>query len=199
RDWSSDVCSSDLSPKHQSFETALELSDWLRLNHDTQKELWVRIFKKHSRQRSVLWNDCVVAALAWGWIDSQKRSLDDRSYLQRLTPRRSASNWSKKNREHAERLIARGEMQPSGMVHVEAAKLDGRWENAYSGSSELVIPPDFVEALKKTPTAESAFEGLARSELFTIYHRLQTARTPETRARRMAKLLKQLSEDGKVR
>jgi uncharacterized protein YdeI (YjbR/CyaY-like superfamily) len=175
------------------FETPDRLEQWLEANHETQCELWVRIFKKDSGTPSVTWNDCVVAALAWGWIDGQRKSLDEVSFLQRLTPRRPKSNWSKKNCEHAERLILEGRMRPSGLVHVQAARQDGRWEGAYSGSANMVIPEDFLEELRKSPEAEQFFATLDRRNLYAIYHRIQIAKRPETRARRIAQMIVQLS------
>jgi uncharacterized protein YdeI (YjbR/CyaY-like superfamily) len=176
-----------------AFESAAELEKWLSANHATKRELWVRVFKKGSGTRSVTWNDCVVVAIAWGWIDGHKKALDEASYLQRLTPRRPKSSWSKKNREHAERLIAEGRMQPSGLVHVEAARQDGRWEQAYAGSAGMVIPEDFLEELRKNPAAEAFYKTLDRPNLYSIYHRLQTAKRPETRAKRLAAMLAQLA------
>lgn len=178
---------------YRSFATPDALDAWLARHHATERELWVRIFKKDSGTASVTWNDCVVVSLAWGWIDGQKRSLDDASFLQRLTPRRAGSNWSKKNREHAERLIAEGRMRPTGLAHVEAARADGRWEKAYSGSSEMVIPGDFLAALEKDREAAQRFETLNRASLFSIYHRVETAKRPETRAKRIADLVGKLA------
>jgi len=109
-------------------------------------------------------------------------------------PRHVAERPCRSSCEHVERLIAEGTMQPSGLRHVEAAKQDGRWDNAYAGSAEMVIPKDFLSALAKNPPAQFAFKKLSRAELFTIYQQLQTARTPETRARRMAKLLTKLAD-----
>ena len=104
----------------QSFETAADLEAWFAENHETASEVWVRIFKKGAGKPSVAWVDCVVEAIAVGWIDGQKKPFDDESYLQRLTPRKPNSKWSKKNREHAERLIAEGRMKPVGRNHVDA-------------------------------------------------------------------------------
>jgi uncharacterized protein YdeI (YjbR/CyaY-like superfamily) len=177
----------------RSFETSDELDAWLKEHHATAQELWVRIFKKESGAPTVTWNDCVVSAIAWGWIDGQRKSFDEVSFLQRLTPRRARSNWSKKNCEHAERLIAEGRMQPSGLAHVEAARRDGRWDNAYSGSSEMVIPEDFLEELRKNRPAKEFFETLDRRNLFAIYHRLQTARRVETRKKRIRDMVVQLA------
>ena len=123
----------------QTFETPEQLQAWLRVNHTSQTELWVRIFKKATGQPSVTWDDCVVAALCWGWIDGQRKALDDTAFLQRLTPRRARSGWSQKNVEHAERLIAQGHMQATGLAQVEAARSDGRWATAYAGSATMVM------------------------------------------------------------
>jgi uncharacterized protein YdeI (YjbR/CyaY-like superfamily) len=176
-----------------SFETPDGLETWLKANHETQRELWVRIFKKGSGTPTVTWNDCVVAAIVCGWIDGQRKSLDDVSFLQRLTPRRSSSSWSKRNCEHAERLIAEGLMQPPGLAQVQAARQDGRWEQAYAGSATMVIPDDFLEALRQNPAAERFFATLDRRNLYVIYHRLQTAKRLETRKKRIVVMVAQLA------
>lgn len=128
---------------------------------------------------SVTWKDCVIVAIAWGWIDSQRRSLDDVSFLQRLTPRRPKSNWSKINCDHAERLIAEGRMQPSGLQQVQAARDDGRWDRAYAGSADMVLPDAFLAALKKNPTAQRRYDALDRAAVFQIYLRIQTAKAQD--------------------
>ena len=177
----------------RSFATADQLEDWLEANREARRELWVRIFKKDSGMPTVTWNDCVVAAIAWGWIDGQRKSLDEVSFLQRLTPRRPRSDWSKRNRAHAERLMAEGRMQPPGLAHVQAARQDGRWERAYAGSAGMVIPDDFLEALWKNQAAKRLFATLDRRNLYVIYHRLQTAKRPETRRKRVAEMVAQLA------
>lgn len=181
------------SSSHLSFETRDALEGWLRSNHDTQRELWIRMFKKGTGKPSVTWDDCVLAVLSWGWIDGQRKALDEISFIQRFTPRRAKSTWSKRNCEHVERLIAEGRMQPSGLVHVEAARRDGRWEQAYAGSSEMVIPEDFIAALEKIPAAKKFFATLDRRNLFSIYHRLHTAKRPETRQKRIEAMLADLA------
>ena len=123
------------------FATPSELNYCLEDNHSQVEKLWVRIFKKDASKASVTWQDCVVAAIAWGWIDGQKKPLDDVSYLQRLTPRREKSNWSQKNKEHAEKLIAAGKMSAAGLQQVEEAKSDGRWDAAYAGQAKMEILP----------------------------------------------------------
>jgi uncharacterized protein YdeI (YjbR/CyaY-like superfamily) len=181
------------SDRHSiAFQNAAELSEWLMSHHRHSSEVWVQIFKKGSGRRSVTWTDCVIEAMRFGWTDGQKLGLDDASFLQRLTPRKPKSNWSARNREHATRLIAEGRMTPAGLAHVEAAKADGRWENAYEGSANMTIPQDFLDALEARPTAKTFFQTLDRKNLYTIYYRLHTAKRPETRARRLSQILAQL-------
>ncbi|OJW21479.1 MAG: hypothetical protein BGO49_13490 [Planctomycetales bacterium 71-10] len=177
-----------------AFPTQKDLDKWLKANHARERELWVRIFKKDSGTPSVSWQDCVIVCLAWGWIDGVKRPLDDTSFLQRLTPRRPKSSWSKKNREHADRLIAEGRMQPAGLVHVEAARADGRWEHAYAGSAEMELPEDFLRMLDAHPVAKAFFATLKRAQVYSIYYRLQSAKRIETRTRRIEAILAALAE-----
>jgi uncharacterized protein YdeI (YjbR/CyaY-like superfamily) len=178
---------------HQTFAAPEHLHAWLRVNHASETELWVRIFKKATGQPSVTWDDCVVAAICWGWIDGQRKALDDTSFLQRLTPRRARSNWSQKNVQHAERLIAQGRMQAAGLAHVEAARSDGRWASAYAGSATMVMPEDFLAALQNDPAAQAFYATLKRQSLFTIYHRLHSAKRIDTRQKRMAEMLAKLA------
>ena len=177
-----------------AFPTPAALEVWLAANHKTSTELFVRIYKKDSGVPSVTWNDVVIAVLAWGWIDGQKRSLDADSYLQRITPRRPRSSWSKKNCAHAERLIAEGHMQPSGLAEVEAAKANGRWEKAYAGSATMTFPDAFLAALESTPKAKAAFAALDQGSRFRIYHRLHSAVRPETVTKRIEAFVDQLTK-----
>ncbi|WP_088366942.1 YdeI/OmpD-associated family protein [Sphingomonas dokdonensis] len=176
-------------PQALAFEHPEDLARWFVENHETSSELWIRIYKAGSEQPSVTWTDCVVEAIRFGWIDGLTRSGGTSYYLQRLTPRRAGSNWSIKNREHTTRLIAEGRMLPAGLVHVEAAQGDGRWETAYAGSADMVMPQDLLDALAAMPEAEAFFRTLDRKNLYPIYYRLQTAKRPETRLRRMKKIL----------
>jgi len=175
-----------------SFRDAGELGAWLEEHHRSAGQLWVRLFKVGSGLPSVTWADCVVEAIRFGWIDGQKRAFDDISFLQRLTPRKPGSTWSAKNREHVSRLEAEGRMTAAGMAHVEAARADGRWEAAYAGSAAMVLPDDFLVALETRAAAKTFFATLDRRNLYAIYHRLQTAKRPETRARRKEAILDQL-------
>ena len=179
---------------HRPFATAAALDAWLRLHHASSSELWVRVFKKDSGTSSVTWNDMVIAALTWGWIDGQRQSLDGVSFVQRLTPRRRRSTWSKKNCEHADRLIAAGLMQPAGLAQVQAARDDGRWDAAYAGSADMVMPDDLLAALADNAAAAAAFAALKRTQLFSIYFAVTSAAKPATRIKRINNLVKKLSE-----
>lgn len=174
-----------------TFASPKDLDRWLKVNHATESELWVKIFKKGTGIPSVNWDDIVIESLCWGWIDGVKKSIDDQSFFQRITPRKSRSNWSKRNREHAERLISEGRMKEPGLVHVRAAQADGRWENAYS-ASEMQVPTDFLAALESKPEANRFFETLNKSSRYVIAYGLTTAKKPETRQRRFEKFMDML-------
>lgn len=176
----------------RSFADPAALRDWFATSATTASELWVHIHKTGTGVPSVTWEDCVIAAIAAGWIDGVKKSLGPDAYVQRLTPRKKGSAWSKRNCDHAETLIAAGAMTPAGLAEVNAAKADGRWNAAYSGPSTMTIPDDFLAALESRPQAKATFATLNRQNLYAIYYRLHTAKTPQTRARRMEKLLSTL-------
>ena len=180
-----------------AFEDSDAFWRWLELNHASEPELWVKIFKKGSGQKTISWNEAVVEALCWGWIDGIKKPFDDRAYLQRFTPRRKGSNWSKRNREHVERLIAEGRMQQPGLVHVRIAQADGRWATAYAPASEMTVPEDFLAALEIRPAAKAFFETLNRQNLYAIAYRLKTAKKPETRQKRFERFLAMLEKEEK--
>ena len=182
--------------KIMPFESPIELRRWLKENHEAESELWVKIYKKDSGVVSVSWDDVVIEMLCWGWIDGVKRSLDDQAYLQRVTPRRARSNWSKRNREHVERLISENRMMEPGLVHVRAAKSDGRWESAYT-ASEMTVPADFLSALESKPIAKQFFESLNKSSLYIIAYGLTSAKKPETRNRRFEKFIAMLENEEK--
>jgi uncharacterized protein YdeI (YjbR/CyaY-like superfamily) len=183
--------------KMMTFASPNDLSQWLKTNHAIESELWVKIFKKGSGVPSVSWNQIVIETLCWGWIDGVKKSLDDQAYLQRITPRKARSNWSKKNTEHVERLIIEDRMEEPGLVHVRAAKADGRWENAYSPASEMTVPADFLAALESRPEVKQFFETLNKSNQYAIAYGLETAKKPETRQRRFEKFMAMLVREEK--
>ena len=175
-----------------TFKSPQDLGSWLRVNHATESELWVKIFKKGSGIASVNWNEVVIETLCWGWIDGVKKSLDDQAYLQRITPRKIRSNWSKKNTKHVERLIIEGRVEEPGLEHVRAAKADGRWANAYAPASEMKVPADFLAALENRPKEKQFYETLTKSNRYAIAYGLETAKKPETRQRRFEKFMDML-------
>ena len=179
------------APKMMTFTSPKELSKWLQANHATESELLIKMFKKGSGIPSVNWNEVVIESLCWGWIDGVKKSLDDQAFLQRITPRKARSNWSKRNTEHVERLIVEGRMKEPGLVHVRAAKADGRWENAYS-TSDMKVPADFLTALDSNPKAKQFYETLTKSSRYAIAYGLESAKKPETRERRFKKFMDKL-------
>ncbi len=182
----------------QAFETPAKFWEWLRENHATETELWLKIYKKSSGIQTILWGEAVIEALCWGWIDGIKKSLDDQAYLQRFTPRRKRSNWSLRNRQHVEKLLAEGRMEEAGMVHVRAAQADGRWDAAYAPASEMTMPADFLAAVEQNPSAQAVYATLNKRNLYVIALQLTTARKAETRQRRFAKFLTML-ENGETR
>lgn len=179
-----------------TFESSNDLDVWLAANHANESELWVKIFKKGSGIPSVTWNDVVIEILCWGWIDGIKKSLDDQAYLQRITPRKSHSGWSKRNRDHCERLISEGRMQKPGLIQVQSAKADGRWENAYS-VSEMEVPEDFIVALNEKPKAKQFYQTLTKSNRYVIALGLTSAKKAETRQRRFEKYMDMLVSEKK--
>ena len=179
-----------------AFASSKELSQWLEQNHASETELWVKIFKKNSGIESVTWDDVVIELLCWGWIDGIKKSYDDHSYLQRVTPRKKRSIWSKRNTEHVKRLISEGRMQQAGLIHVNEAKADGRWDEAYA-VSEMVVPADFLLALETKPEAKEFFTTLAKSSKAIIAHQLTSAKKAETRERRFNKYMDMLDNQQK--
>jgi len=179
-----------------SFASSQELGQWLKVNHAIESELWVKVFKKKTGIPSVTWDDIVIETLCWGWIDGIKKSIDDKAYLQRVTPRKLRSNWSKRNKEHVEALIKAGRMTELGLVHVHAAQADGRWENAYA-VSEMRIPADFLTAIDSKPKAKLFFETLTKSSRYVIAHGLASAKKAETRQRRFEKFLNMLLSEEK--
>jgi uncharacterized protein YdeI (YjbR/CyaY-like superfamily) len=183
----------------QAFETSECFYEWLRLNHNTETELWLKIYKKASGIKSIDWNDAVKMALCWGWIDGIKKSVDGECYIQRVTPRRAKSIWSKRNTEHVAALIEQGLMQPVGLTHVEAAKADGRWQAAYSISNDNEIPEDFLAAVEASAginrNTKEFFDTLSKSSRNIIAYGLTSAKKEETRKKRFDKFLAMLEDN----
>ncbi len=185
--------SGTVDPPTLSFPSSEAFLQWLGQHHDSPAGLWLRIYKKGSGVESITYAGALDAALRYGWIDGQKRSLDALSWVQRFVPRRPRSMWSRINRDAAEALIAEGKMQEPGLRQVEAARRDGRWESAYEGQRTAQLPEDFLAALRENPAAQAFYEGLDRVNRYAVVFRLQSAKKPETRARRIADFVAQLA------
>lgn len=175
------------------FKSAKAFEAWLKKNHATSDGLWLKIAKRGSNETSVTYPEAVEIALCWGWIDGQKKSLDDQYYLQRFTPRRARSVWSRINVNKVQALIDAGRMQAPGEAQVEAAKADGRWARAYDGARTSTVPEDLQAALEAEPAAKTFFASINASNRYAILWRIQTAARAETRARRIAQLVGMLA------
>jgi uncharacterized protein YdeI (YjbR/CyaY-like superfamily) len=180
-----------------SFESPEAWEVWLAEHHADGLGVWIQFYKKAAGVRSLTYAEAVLGALCYGWIDSQARSKDDRSWIQKFGPRRPRSVWSRINTERAEGLIGSGRMQPAGLAEIAAAKKDGRWQRAYSSPSASSVPADFLAALAENKKARSFFESLNKANLYAISYRLETAKKPETRKRRMESILAMLAKGEK--
>lgn len=180
------------------FEEQAAWEAWLDENHASSPGLWLRLAKKAAGLESVSYAEALEVALCYGWIDGQKRSYDESSWLQKFTPRRARSIWSKINREKAEALIASGRMKAAGLAAVESAKQDGRWEAAYDSPSNATVPDDFQAELDKNAEAKAFFATLNSTNRYAILHRIQTARKAETRARRIQQFIEMLAKKEKL-
>jgi uncharacterized protein YdeI (YjbR/CyaY-like superfamily) len=165
---------------------------WLAENHERADDVWLRIAKKNAGLETVRYPEVLDIAISWGWIDGQRRPLDETYFLQRFVKRRPRSRWSLVNREKAERLIAEGRMKPPGLAEVERAKADGRWDAAYAPQSRAEVPEDLRAELDRRPEAKAFFETLSSQNRFAIIYRLGEAKRPETRARRLAQFVEML-------
>lgn len=176
------------------FADAAAWEAWLERNHARAVGVWIKIAKKDTGIATVTYAQALEGALCFGWIDGQKKGLDETHWLQRFTPRRSRSIWSKVNRAKAEALVEGGKMQPAGLAEIERAKADGRWDAAYDSPRTSTVPDDLAAALAANAVARDFFATLDSTNRYAILHRLQTAKKPETRARRLAQFVEMLTE-----
>jgi len=177
-----------------AFSSERAWAKWLTRNHAASKGVWLRIAKTSSGQASVSYAAGLEVALCYGWIDGQKRAYDATSWLQKFTPRGKRSVWSKVNREKAEALVRAGRMQPAGLAAIEAAKASGHWAGAYDSPARARVPTDLLRALAGNAAARRFFVTLNSQNRYAILHRLQTAKKPETRARRLAAFIDMLAK-----
>lgn len=181
--------------KIRSFRTEAAFEAWLSTHHESETELWLKIHKKGSGAASITYAQALDVALCWGWIDGIRKSFDERSFLQRFTPRKSRSIWSQINRDNVARLVAAGRMTPHGQRHVDAAKADGRWDAAYApmrGATEATLPPDLRAAISASPRASATLETLGRQNLFALAFRTSNMKTAAGRAKKIASLVAML-------
>ena len=181
-----------------TFASARAWETWLATHHADSPGVWLRIAKKAATKGSVTYAEALDVALCYGWIDSQKKPLDALAWLQKFGPRRPRGGWSRINTAKVARLIAAGRMKAAGLAEVEAAKKDGRWARAYDSPSAATVPGDFLEALSKDAKARAFFDTLNKANTYAIAYRLQTAKKPETRARRMQELLAMMARGEKI-
>jgi len=176
----------------RSFRTEAALARWLAANHARATELWLKIHKKGSGLPTVTHAQALDVALCWGWIDGIRKSCDERSFLQRFTPRKPRSLWSQINRDHVARLTEAGRMTPHGQRQIDAARADGRWDAAYAPmrtASAATLPDDLRAAIEVSPRARKALGSLDRRDLFALAFRTGAMKTPAGRARKIAALV----------
>jgi uncharacterized protein YdeI (YjbR/CyaY-like superfamily) len=179
--------------KTLAFPSPQAWEDWLEEEHERSPGLWLKLAKKGSGIPSLSYEEALQVALCFGWIDGRKESLDGTFWLQRFTPRRKGSRWSKLNRERAERLIDLGRVRPAGLREIEGARSDGRWEAAYESQSRSTVPEDLQRALDASPGAAAAFAALNSVNRYAILYRVQDTKRSETRARKIAEFVERLA------
>ena len=184
-------------PQH-AFPSAADWEEWLERNHAASEGLWIRMAKRDAGVDSVRYPEVLDSALCFGWIDGRREALDERYFLQRFTPRRPRSRWSRINRDKAERLIAGGRMRPAGLGEVERAQDDGRWDAAYEGQRDITVPDDLQRELDARPNAKAFFAQLNSQNRYAILYRLQDAKRPVTRAQRLAKFVAMLEAGERI-
>jgi uncharacterized protein YdeI (YjbR/CyaY-like superfamily) len=181
-----------------SFASAEEFEQWLSTQPPDSVGVWLRLAKKQPGVVALDYPQALEVALCHGWIDGQKAGLDDTHWVQKFTPRRARSRWSKVNRDKVAALIESGRMRPAGLAEIERAKADGRWDAAYDGMKTAEVPADLAEALSGVPEAERFFATLDRTNRYAILHRLHDAKRPETRTRRITQYVAMLAEGRKI-
>lgn len=180
-----------------AFTDSKSYEKWMESHFDTSLGIWMRLYNKASTQKTISHAEALDVALCFGWIDSAVQKYHDHSHLLKFSPRRPKGLWSKRNREHIERLIAAGRMRPSGLAQVESAKADGRWDAAYDAPSEMVIPEAFMKELAKNSKALAFFKTLNKANTYAIGWKIQTAKKEETKVRRINQIIEMLSRGEK--
>lgn len=185
----------------KTFASEAAFETWLASHHDTWPELWIKVHKKGSGLRSITPQQAIDVCLCWGWIDAIRKSFDERSFLQRYTPRGPKSLWSQINRDNVTRLTEAGRMKPSGQQKVDAAKADGRWEAAYAPMAQTTtetVPADLRAAIEANRRARATFQTLNRANLFALAFRMSAVKTPAGRAKKIATLVEILARGDSI-
>jgi uncharacterized protein YdeI (YjbR/CyaY-like superfamily) len=177
-----------------SFDSAAAWESWLEARHASSPGAWLKIAKKNGGRRTITYPEALEGALCFGWIDGQKGALDDEYWLQRFSPRKPRSRWSRINTQKAAELIESGRMRPAGLAEVERAKADGRWAAAYEPQSAITVPDDLAAELAANDQAREFFATLSSVNRYAILYRIAAARQPETRARRIARYVAMLAD-----
>jgi len=180
-----------------SFESQSHFESWMEKNNSLTEGIWVRFYKKNSLVFSINYQEALDVALCYGWIDGQVKKFDNLSYIQKFTPRRTKSMWSKRNKDHISRLEKENRMKPSGIREVEKAINDGRWDKAYDSPGKMIVPEDFILELSKNKKAFEFYERLNKTNKYTIGWRLQTAKNAETRDKRLKEILNLMDKGEK--
>ncbi|MBX4204675.1 MAG: YdeI/OmpD-associated family protein [Candidatus Doudnabacteria bacterium] len=181
-----------------AFKTSQEFRKWLRINHAKSQGIWIRFYKKASGVKMMNYLEALDEVLCFGWIDSLVNRFDEKSYIQKFTPRKSKSMWSQINRDKVTKLILEKKMMPAGLAVIAAAKEDGRWDNAYASPKSAVAPEDFLTALKKNKKAKAFFQNLSKANSYAIIWRITTAKKIETRKKRINDLIEMLARGEKL-
>ena len=181
-----------------SFESALAFEQWLEENHTQSNGIWIKMAKKDSGIPSINHPQALDIALCFGWIDGQRLKFDEPYFLQKFTPRRAKSTWSKVNQDKVAALTSQGKMREAGLKEVERAKADGRWEAAYESQSKMKVPDDLQAALNENPAAQAFFDQLNSVNRYSILYRVTTAKKAETRQQRIEKFIAMLNEGKKI-
>lgn len=174
------------------FADPVKFREWLHAHHSSVDGIWLKIHKKNSGLVSVTYAEALDQALCYGWIDGMRKSYDESSFVQKFTPRRARSLWSKRNITYVERLTAAGLMHESGDTEVEKAKLDGRWQAAYDSPANMVLPDFFLDELSRHPKAKAVFELMSKSAKYAIGWQLQTAKREATKHARAQRIIAEL-------
>jgi uncharacterized protein YdeI (YjbR/CyaY-like superfamily) len=186
------------APEPLVFPHQEDWAAWLARNHDKSPGVWVRLAKKASGVQSISYGEALEVALCHGWIDARKKGESESTWLQKFTPRASKSIWSKINREKALALVKAGRMQPAGLAQIERARNDGRWEAAYDSPSNATVPPELQAALDLNPRAKAFYATLDSQNRYAILFRIQTAKKPETRVKRIQRFVEMLERNEKL-